>query len=65
MQPTDRIALVIPAYNEEETVGAVVRDCLAALPGASVCVVSDGSSDRCARLRLPRLPPRPLSKLKP
>ncbi|MBQ6102052.1 MAG: glycosyltransferase, partial [Kiritimatiellae bacterium] len=48
MQPTDRIALVIPAYNEEETVGAVVRDCLAALPGASVCVVSDGSSDRTA-----------------
>ena len=41
-----RIALVVPAYNEEETVAAVVRDCLAALPGASVCVVSDGSSDR-------------------
>lgn len=48
MNATQRLALVIPAYNEEETVGAVVRDCLAALPGAEVCVVSDGSSDRTA-----------------
>ena len=48
MNATPRLALVIPAYNEEETVGAVVRDCLAALPGAEVCVVSDGSSDRTA-----------------
>ena len=48
MEPAERIALVIPAYNEEATVGAVVRDCLAALPGAEVCVVSDGSSDATA-----------------
>ena len=48
MNATPRLALVIPAYNEEKTVGAVVRDCLAALPGAEVCVVSDGSSDRTA-----------------
>ena len=48
MDSTERIALVIPAYNEEETVGAVVRGCLDTLPGAAACVVSDGSSDGTA-----------------
>jgi glycosyltransferase involved in cell wall biosynthesis len=45
MDNDERLAIVIPAYNEEATVGAVVRDCLAARPGAEVCVVSDGSAD--------------------
>jgi len=44
----DRLAIVIPAYDEAPTIGAVVRGCLAALPGASVVVVSDGSSDATA-----------------
>ena len=48
MNATQRLALVIPAYNEEETVGDIVRACLRDLPGAAVVVVSDGSSDRTA-----------------
>lgn len=46
MNATQRLALVIPAYNEEETVGDVVRACLRDFPGAAVLVVSDGSADR-------------------
>ena len=42
------LAIVIPAYDEEATVGDVVRECLAAFPGAAVVVVSDGSADATA-----------------
>ena len=34
----DRIAVLIPCYNEESTVGKVVRDFRAVLPGAKVYV---------------------------
>lgn len=43
-----RILIFIPALNEEESVGAVVGDVLAALPGCDVLVIDDGSSDRTA-----------------
>jgi glycosyltransferase involved in cell wall biosynthesis len=45
-------AVVMPALNEERTVGQVVRDCRRDFPQATVIVVSDGSSDdtaACAR----------------
>jgi glycosyltransferase involved in cell wall biosynthesis len=38
--------VLIPAYNEEATVGTVVREVREALPGAAVVVVNDGSRDR-------------------
>ncbi|MEW5735116.1 MAG: glycosyltransferase family 2 protein [Thermodesulfobacteriota bacterium] len=41
-----RIAVVIPALNEEQRVGAVVAAVRRALPRAPVLVVNDGSSDR-------------------
>jgi len=42
------ISVVIPALNEEEPIGAVVRDCLTTgLPG-EVIVVDNGSTDRTA-----------------
>jgi glycosyltransferase involved in cell wall biosynthesis len=42
------ISVIIPALNEEEPIGAVVRDCLTTgLPG-EVIVVDNGSSDRTA-----------------
>ncbi|MFC4425733.1 glycosyltransferase family 2 protein [Deinococcus navajonensis] len=44
---TARVAVVIPAYNEEETVGEVVRAGLSLTP--EVVVASDGSSDHTAR----------------
>jgi hypothetical protein len=30
----DEVAVLVPCYNEEKTVGKVVRDFFAALPGA-------------------------------
>lgn len=42
------ISVIIPALNEEEPIGAVVRDCLATGLPAEVIVVDNGSSDRTA-----------------
>ena len=39
------IAVLIPCYNEEATVGKVVRDFIAVLPGAQVYVYDNNSSD--------------------
>jgi glycosyltransferase involved in cell wall biosynthesis len=41
-----RVLVVIPAYNEEASVGRVVREVREALPAATVVVVDDGSRDR-------------------
>jgi len=40
-----KILVVIPAYNEAGTVASVVAEVRAAVPGATVLVVSDGSTD--------------------
>jgi len=48
----DKIAVLIPCYNEEPTIGKVVRDAYAALPEATVYVYDNNSKDRtveCAR----------------
>lgn len=42
------VSVVIPAYNEEKTVGAVVRAAVMAECVDEVIVVSDGSGDRTA-----------------
>lgn len=39
------IGIVIPAHNEEHTVGVVVRDIRATLPDAHIVVVDDRSRD--------------------
>ena len=41
-----RIAVLIPCYNEEAAIGAVVRDFRAALPAAEVFVYDNNSKDR-------------------
>lgn len=41
--------IVMPAFNEQESVAAVVREVREALPGAGCLVVDDGSSDSTAR----------------
>ncbi|MFM2088483.1 MAG: hypothetical protein RLZZ237_3352 [Pseudomonadota bacterium] len=46
MIPQQQIAVLIPCYNEEVAIGAVVRDFVAALPGATVYVYDNNSSDR-------------------
>ena len=43
------VAILIPCYNEEKTVGRVVRDFRAALPGAAIYVYDNNSSDATAR----------------
>jgi len=46
----DKIAVLIPCYNEEKTIAKVVRDARAALPEAVVYVYNNNSSDRTAEL---------------
>jgi len=48
MSQIDTICVVIPAYNAEETVGAVVKGALALLP--TVIVADDGSTDATAEV---------------
>lgn len=54
--------IVVPAWNEEGSVGAVVSQILEFLPGVSCLVVDDGSADdtavvaRAAGARVARLP---------
>ncbi|MGV2288031.1 glycosyltransferase family 2 protein [Trinickia sp. YCB016] len=43
--PPQRVAVLVPCYNEAATVGAVVRDFRKALPEASVYVFDNNSSD--------------------
>ena len=45
-----RVAVVVPCHNEELTVGKVVADFRAALPGALVLVVDNASRDRTAEV---------------
>jgi glycosyltransferase involved in cell wall biosynthesis len=43
--PTDSLLIIVPAYNEEAAVGAVVRAIHAAMPGTPVLVIDDCSLD--------------------
>ena len=43
-----RVIAIVPAYNEEASVGGVVREIKAALPDADVLVINDGSADGTA-----------------
>ncbi len=45
-----KVLIVMPALNEEESVGFVVKETLATLPRADVVVVDDGSHDRTAEM---------------
>lgn len=46
----DKIAVLIPCYNEEKTIGKVVADVRGALPEATVYVYDNNSTDNTARL---------------
>ncbi len=46
----DRIAVLIPCYNEEKTIGKVVRDFRTQLPEATVYVYDNNSTDQTARI---------------
>ena len=46
----DKIAVLIPCYNEEQTIEKVVRDTKAALPEAVVYVYDNNSTDKTVEL---------------
>lgn len=46
----DKIAVLIPCYNEEKTIAKVVADAKAALPEAVIYVYNNNSSDKTADL---------------
>jgi glycosyltransferase involved in cell wall biosynthesis len=46
----DEVAVLIPCYNEEITVGKVVADFQRALPGARIFVFDNNSTDRSAQI---------------
>jgi len=45
-----KVMVMIPAYNEEKTVGEVVKSTLALYPRFRVVVIDDGSEDATARI---------------
>lgn len=47
--PVQNLLIVVPALNEEESVGDVVRSIREAVPDAECLVVDDGSTDATAR----------------
>ena len=48
--PGNRIAVLIPCFNEEVTIGDVVRQFRKELPDALICVFDNNSTDRTAEL---------------
>ncbi len=46
----DKIAVLIPCYNEEKTIGKVVSDAKRALPEATIYVYNNNSKDRTAEI---------------
>lgn len=49
-EKTPSIAVLLPCYNEEVTIGKVVRDFKAALPNATIYVYDNNSTDRTAEI---------------
>ncbi len=45
-----RVLIIVPAWNEAESVGEVVKEIRGELPEADVLIVDDGSTDGTARL---------------
>ncbi|MBI5885437.1 MAG: glycosyltransferase family 2 protein [Deltaproteobacteria bacterium] len=45
-----KILVIIPAFNEEETIASVIADVRAHASGAGILVVNDGSSDSTAAI---------------
>lgn len=46
----DKIAILIPCYNEEKTIEKVIKDARAALPEAHIYVYDNNSTDRTAEI---------------
>ncbi len=44
------VLIIVPAYNEEESLPGVIRDLREQVPSADVLVINDGSSDGTSRI---------------
>ncbi|HJX39512.1 MAG TPA: glycosyltransferase family 2 protein, partial [Anaerolineae bacterium] len=44
----DRVLIVVPAYNEAQNIGPVIRSVQEVVPAAHILVVDDGSPDATA-----------------
>ena len=49
-RPYPRVLAVVPAFNEEESVGRTIEELTSVNPGIDVLVVDDGSGDHTARV---------------
>lgn len=47
---TDRVLIIVPAWNEAKNVGMTVREIRAANPAYDVVVIDDGSTDQTSRV---------------
>ena len=50
VEPMEKIAVLIPCYNEEKTIKIVVRDWKKELPEATIYVYNNNSTDRTAEI---------------
>ena len=50
VEPMEKIAVLIPCYNEEKTIKKVVRDWKEELPEATIYVYNNNSTDRTAEI---------------
>ena len=46
----DKIAILIPCYNEEKTIAKVIKDAKEALPEATIYVYDNNSKDKTVEL---------------
>lgn len=45
-----QIAIILPAYNEQETIAAVIKAFYAAIPSAKIIIVNNNSQDKTAEI---------------
>ncbi len=50
LESKNKILVLIPAYNEQSSVGAVIDEIRLSLPACDVVVINDGSKDRTAEV---------------
>ena len=50
VEPMEKIAVLIPCYNEEKTIKKVVRDWKKELPEATIYVYNNNSTDRTVEI---------------
>lgn len=48
----DKIAVIIPCYNEAQTIGKVVKDAIANIPDATIYVYDNNSKDDTAKIAM-------------